>query len=148
MALSGRALAWTNLAWRFGRHVLTRMPVRAVRRGRDAARFRDAVFPEGYLPLTPDERALMPDAMRCIHCGLCALACPTLADAPASAWDEAWTFVAGPSRSIDHAPLIADGPTDCADSAEAAAVCPVGVPIPRMAAMTRRLAATTPQEPT
>lgn len=138
--ITGRAAAWLNLAYRFGTHVLLRMPRRALGGTDDYDRFRDAVQPEGYLPLLPDERARMPAAMQCIHCGLCALACEDVAAEPTSAWDDAWTFVGGPSRSIDRAPLVAGGLTPCARSAQAAAVCPMGVPIPQMARMHQRLA--------
>lgn len=137
----GRTMAWLNLAYRFGTHVLLRMPRRALGRGADAQRFRDAVFPEGYIPLQPAGRALMPAAMQCVHCGLCALACPGLATAPASAWDEAWTFVAGPSRSIDRAVLVADGALHCATCDACTEVCPTGVPITQIATMLTRLAA-------
>jgi succinate dehydrogenase/fumarate reductase-like Fe-S protein len=144
----GRTMAWLNLAYRFGTHVMLRMPRRALGRGSDAQRFRDAVLPEGYVPLEPAERALMPAAMQCVHCGLCALACPGLASAPASAWDEAWTFVAGPSRSIDRARLVADGPLHCASCDACARACPTDVPIAQIAAMLTRLAGqqTTRQE--
>lgn len=139
-----KAFAWLNLAWSFGRHVTVQMPARALGRGPGARRFRDAVLPEGYVPLEPAEREAMPDWMQCIHCGLCSLACPTIGNAPASAWDEAWTFVAGPSRSIDRAPAVAADITPCADCTACADVCPTGVPIPEMAAALRRLAASVP----
>jgi ferredoxin len=140
MSLSiGRTMAWINLAYRFGAHVLLRMPRRALRRGGEAQRFRDAVMPEGYVPLEPAEREIMPAAMLCVHCGLCALADPGLAAAPVSAWEDAWTFTAGPSRSIDRATLVAAGPMQYASTA-ALAICPTGVPITRIAAMLTRLA--------
>lgn len=140
MAVTGRALAWLNLARHFGAHVLLRMPRRALGRSRDLERFLGDVAPDGYLPLTPDERDHFTAFMRCIHCGLCSLACPALRAAPASAWDEAWTFVGGPSRSLDSAPLVLAGPGPCSECAECAAVCPTGVPIPRLAALVRRMA--------
>lgn len=137
--MRGRAFAWLNLGYRFALHLL-RLPGRAVRRDRDLDRFLGAVLPEGYVPLEADERDAFPSFMNCIHCGLCSLACPALAAAPAAAWEEAWTFVGGPSRSIDRASLAAAGPAPCADCDDCAAVCPTGVPIPRLAAMVRRLA--------
>ncbi|MBR9989501.1 MAG: 4Fe-4S dicluster domain-containing protein [Gemmatimonadetes bacterium] len=139
-----KAVAWMNLAWNFGRHVVVQMPARAMGRGAGAQRFRDAVLPEGYVPLEPAERDAMTSYMQCIHCGLCSLACPDVRAAPASAWDEAWTFVAGPSRSIDRAPIVAADMSPCADCDECAGVCPTGVPIPHMAATLRRLAASVP----
>jgi len=137
--VKNRALAWLNLAVHFARHVLFVLPLRPFRVGRDAARFMKAVGPEGYLPLNVPEREQLPAAMRCIHCGLCSLACPTLRAAPASAWQETWTFVAGPSRSLDRAPLV-DAASPCARCDACAAVCPMGVPIPEIAAMLGRLA--------
>jgi succinate dehydrogenase/fumarate reductase-like Fe-S protein len=139
VALTGRSAAWLNLAYRFGRHVLLRMPQRALRSGTDMRRFLDAVEPEGYTPLTPADRELLPDTMRCINCGLCSLACPALLQAPASAWAEAWTFVAGPSRSIDRARIVAVGLTPCTTCGDCAAACPTGVPIPHLAALVRRM---------
>ena len=69
--------------------------------------FLAVVAPEGYLPLTASERAEFPAFTRCVSCGLCALACPALRDAPAAAWAEAWTFVVGPSRMLERAALAA-----------------------------------------
>jgi succinate dehydrogenase/fumarate reductase-like Fe-S protein len=140
VALTGRTLAWVNLAWNFGRHVVVQMPVRLLGRSRDAQRFRDAVLPEGYIPLEPAERAALPSFMQCINCGLCSLACPDPVAADASAWQEAWTFVAGPARSLDRTILVAADLTGCADCDACADVCPTGVPIPQLAGMVRRLA--------
>jgi succinate dehydrogenase/fumarate reductase-like Fe-S protein len=139
MSLLRRTTAWLNLAVSFGTHVLVRMPQRVVRRSPDMQRFLGDVVPEGYTPLAPADRTTVPAAMRCISCGLCSIACLQLRQAPASAWDEPWTFVAGPSRSIDRADLVAAGITGCAGSADSAAVCPTGVPIPELAALVQRM---------
>jgi ferredoxin len=128
-----RIQAWLNLAYRFNRHVLTRMPLRLLRRGRDYARFRDAVAAEGYVPLDAAGRAALPQFMNCVHCGLCALACPELAATPASAWDEAWTFASGASRALDRAALVMQHASPCTDCNACAAACPTGVPIPLIA---------------
>lgn len=137
--MRGRAFAWLNLAFRFAVHLL-RVPARALRGERGAERFLDDVSPEGYVPLSPDERARYPELMNCIGCGLCALACPALRDSPASAWDEAMSFVMGPSRSIDRASLVAAGLAPCTRCDACAAACPTDVPIPRLAALVERLA--------
>ena len=138
--MRGRAYAWLNLAYHFALHVLA-LPVRALRGRADAERFLGAVLPEGYAPLEPAEREAYPGFMGCINCGLCSLACPALREAPASAWAEAWTFVVGPSRSIDRAALVHADANACARCSECAAVCPNGVPIPALAALVQRLAA-------
>lgn len=126
-----RAAAWLNLAWRMAAHVAA-LPLRPLRGG-GAERFLATVRPEGYRPLTSAERADFPARMRCVACGLCALAAPELADAPASAWTEPWTFVVGPSRSLDRSALVAAGLAPAQGSPAAAAVCPMGVPIGRLA---------------
>jgi ferredoxin len=140
VAVTGRALAWLNLAYRFGRHVLVDMPSRVVRGRADMQRFLDAVTPEGYTPLPDDGRELMPAIMNCINCGLCALACPALRAEPASAWQETWTFVAGPSRSIDRAHLVLADVTPCNGCDACAAACPTGVPIPSIVSLLQRMA--------
>jgi hypothetical protein len=144
--LIGRLLAWLNLAFRFSIHLL-RLPARPVRQRGALERYLALVVPEGYTPLTPAERAALPPRMACVHCGLCALAAaappaPAPAGAvpppgaPHSAWDEAWSFVAGSSRAIDRpAALAASVPASA--SAAATAACPLGVPIAAMAAAAR-----------
>ena len=133
-----RINAWLNLAYRFGMHVVFRMPSRPF--GNDMEKFLGKVVPEGYVPLAPAERAVFPELMRCVHCGLCALACPAIEGSPASAWNEAWTFAGGLSRSIDHVNLIAADLTPCARCAECEAACPTGVPITQLATLVVRMA--------
>jgi ferredoxin len=130
--------AWLNLAYRFGRHVLFRMPVRAF--SKDMQTFVGQVVPEGYIPLDSSDRMIFPEMMRCIHCGLCSLACPALAAAPASAWNEAWTFAGGLSRSLDHADLVVADLSPCTRCAACDASCPTGVPIARLATLVTRMA--------
>ncbi len=134
-----RLAAWLNLAWQFARHVLTRMWLRSFRRGRDLARFEQTVGPEGYVPLSGRERGQFTETMQCIHCGLCALACQALQQAPASAWDEAWTFAGGASRSLNRAGIVAVDLPPCTHERAPQAVCPRGVPINEMAVMIRRM---------
>ena len=138
--MKNRAFAWINLAYRFAVHVLWRLPRRALGWRGDYTLFSSTTANEGYVPLQSAERARFPEFMQCIHCGLCSLSCPELRAAPASAWDEAWTFVAGPARSLERAPLVASGITPCAECSECEAACPTGVPIPQLAAMVKRMA--------
>lgn len=138
--MTNRIVAWINLAYRFAVHVLWRLPRRALGNRPDYERFRATVAAEGYAPLPADTREAFPSFMSCIHCGLCALACPELRAAPASAWSEAWTFVAGPARSLDRAPLVVAALSPCTRCRECEAVCPTGVPITYLAAALRQLA--------
>lgn len=131
--------AWLNLAWHFNKHVVTRLPLRPFRRGRDFKRLHDALTPEGFVPLASAQREQFPEFMNCVHCGLCTLVCPELRDSPASAWDDAWTFVAGASRSLDRTALVAAQLPACASCAQCADVCPTGVPIPLMATTIKQL---------
>lgn len=138
--ISARKLgAWLNLAWHMAKHTVTRLPLRPFRRGRDLQRFRTAIAPEGFVPLTAAQRERFPAHMNCVHCGLCALACPEAHAAPTSAWDDAWTFAGGASRSLDRAKIVAAQLSACSSSEASAAVCPTGVPIPLMAATFRQL---------
>lgn len=130
--------AWLNLAYRFGRHVLFRMPSRPF--SHDMQTFVGQVVPEGYVPLDEGDRIVFPEMMRCVHCGLCALSCPSLAASPASAWNDAWTFAGGLSRSLDHADLVAADLSPCTRCAECEASCPTGVPITRLATLVTRMA--------
>jgi D-aminopeptidase len=131
--------AWLNLAWHFAKHVVTRLPLRPFRHGRDLARYNAAIAPEGFVPLTAAQRAAFPAFMNCVHCGLCALACPDARAQPTSAWDDPWTFAGGASRSLDRVPLVAAQLAPCTARPEPAAVCPTGVPIPLMANVMKQL---------
>ena len=142
--MTRRIFAWLNLAWFFALHVLTRMWLRPFRRGRDLKRFTDKVAPEGYVPLSPAERSAFVATMNCVHCGLCALACSADETRPYSAWDEAWTFAGGASRSLDRTRIVAANISPCALDASAQHVCPTGVPINDMARMIKRMASTVP----
>ncbi len=140
MTAATRLRAWRGL----GRAMavqLGALPLRRLRPRGDGGRdFLGLVAAEGYVPLTAEERAVFPSFTRCVSCGLCALACPALREAPAAAWAEAWTFVVGPSRLLERARLAAASLEPCARCAACAAVCPTGVPIPRLAALIERLA--------
>ncbi len=131
-----RAVAWMNLAYHFALHC-AKLPIRPFVRGRDAQRYLDAVVPEGYIPLNAEEREAFPSFMACVNCGLCTLACPVLREAPHGAWEETWTFVVGPSRSIDR-PGLLDAPA-CTLCGECELVCPMSVPVRRLVALAARL---------
>ena len=138
--MKNRAFAWINLAYRFAVHVLWRLPRRALGWRGDYTSFRSQPQTKVTFRCKCGARAFSSQFMQCIHCGLCSLSCPELRAAPASAWDEAWTFVAGPARSLERAPLVASAITPCAECSECEAVCPTGVPIAELAAMVKRMA--------
>ncbi len=138
--MTRKLFAWLNLSWHFALHATTRLPLRRFRSGRDLQRFAQATNAEGYVPLDPAARLEFPRYMNCLHCGLCALACPPLQSRPGSAWEEAWTFVAGSSRSLDRARLVAQELSDCALTESVERACPAGIPINHMAASIRRIA--------
>lgn len=133
-----RVFAWLNLAYRFAVHVLFRLPARALGRRPDYDNFLSTVGREGYVPLAPEERARFAEFTNCFHCGLCSLA----GTPPRSAWDEPWTFVVGPARSLDQAALVAARIDANTQSRTPAAICPAGVPIDFMSATLQRMAST------
>ena len=136
--MKNRILAWLNLAYRMAIHVAFRLPARALGRRPDYKNFLGTVSAEGYVPLSSAERERFADFTRCFHCGLCSMA----GDPPRSAWDEPWTFVAGPSRSLDRADLVALRIDRNTDAPAPTAVCPAGVPIDFMSATLKRMAST------
>ncbi len=138
--MKNRIIAWINLSYRFAIHVLWRMPARALGHHGGYQRFVHTVSAEGHVPLAAEDRARFPEFMQCIHCGLCTLACPSLRASPQDAWHEAWTFVAGTSRSLERSNLVVASLTPCTKCGECDAACPTGVPISLMAAAIERLA--------
>jgi succinate dehydrogenase/fumarate reductase-like Fe-S protein len=92
------------------------------------------------LPLTIEERELLPEAEGCISCGLCALVAARVSGlrpadlAPAYLRDY-------PRLALAAADWESGEPGDEALAA-AAEACPMGVPLPGVLAMVRRLAST------
>jgi ferredoxin len=133
-----RADALGRLAVAYGRHQVRRWAGRGRRDGVSAA---ESLYgPEHYLALTPGERELMPAMSRCINCGICALVAGR--DGAAYLPDLASAYL----RPLPQLPRVAadlgadaDGSRK-ADLEAAAAACPVGVPLPALAAIVRRLA--------
>ena len=132
-----RASALGRLAAAYARHQVRRWAGRGSRGGAAAA---ERVYrPEHYLALTAEERELMPAMSRCINCGICALVAGRLGGAYLPDLSSAYL------RPLHLLPLVKvdleeDGGGD-ADLEAAAEACPVGVPLPALAAIVRRLAA-------
>ena len=129
----GRADSLAKLALAYGVHQTRRRlsPPRSQRQ-----RLLDTYAPDGLRPLTPEEQERHPQLIGCINCGLCALAAGRLGKTRLP--DLASSYLRLYAR-------LGDGSSDIAgdepDWEEAAAACPVGVPLPEAAAMVRRLAA-------
>jgi hypothetical protein len=135
---SDRAAALSRLAAAYAGHQVRRWTGRGSRGGAAAA---ERVYrPEHYLALTPEERDLLPAMSRCINCGICAMVAGRLGKAYLP--DLASAYL----RPLHQLPLVqadleAGAPeTPQADLEAAAAACPVGVPLPALAAIVRRLA--------
>jgi hypothetical protein len=127
----------SRLALAYATHQARRWAGRGSRDGASAA---ERLYqPEHYLPLTAEERALMPAMSRCINCGICALVAgrhgraylPDLS----SAYLRPLPLLARAGEDLEPSP---EAPA--ADLEAAAAACPVGVPLPAVAAIVRRLA--------
>jgi hypothetical protein len=134
-----RASALSRLAAAYGAHQVRRWTGRGSRS--DAAAAQLVYGTEHYLALTAEERGLMPVMSRCINCGICAMVAGRLGSAYLP--DLAAAYL----RPLHQLPLVrndlepaAPGIAE-ADLEAAAAACPVGVPLPALAAIVRRLAA-------
>lgn len=129
----GRADSLAKLALAYGVHQTRRRlsPPRS-----QLQRLLDTYAPDGLRPLTPEEQERHPQLIGCINCGLCALAAGRMGKTRLP--DLASSYLRLYAR-------LGDGSSDIAgdepDWEAAAAACPVGVPLPEVAAMVRRLAA-------
>lgn len=133
-----RVSALSRLAVAYARHQARRL---ALRGGRDGAGAAERLYrPEHYVALTAEERVLLPAMSRCINCGICAL----VAGRTGAAYlpDLASAYLRPlPALPRVRADLETEGGRPEADLEAAAAACPVGVPLPAVAAIVRRLAA-------
>jgi len=129
-----RASALSRLAAAYARHQLRRWTGRGSRGG--AGRAERIYKPEHYLALTPEERELLPAMSRCLNCGICALVAGRLGDAYLPDLSSAYL------RPLHLLPMLRSDLEGAgrADLEAAAAACPVGVPLPAVAAIVRRLA--------
>ncbi|HKF79099.1 MAG TPA: hypothetical protein VKF59_23350 [Candidatus Dormibacteraeota bacterium] len=129
-----------RLAMAYGRHRLRRRfqtPLPSTAEDVLAGRAEDRLR-----PVTAEERALMPLAARCIGCGLCALVVKRAAGARLP--DLAAAYLRDPTLLPDAAADLGGDPPPADALAAAAAVCPVGVPLPELLATAQRLSRNTP----
>jgi hypothetical protein len=130
-----------RLAVAYGRHQARRaIPRRKPQPAYDRVmRMYDA---DGLQPLTAAERELLPAMSRCINCGICAFVAQRLSSGAPGIYtpDLSTAYLRALPRLHDAASEIAEGRDADAELRAAAAACPVGVPLPAVAAIVRRLA--------
>ena len=131
-----RASAVSRLAAAYAGHQVRRWTGRGSKGGAAAAQ--KVYAPEHYVALTAEERELMPAMSRCINCGICAMVAGRLGQAYLP--DLASAYL----RPLPQLPRVKSDfeGSPQPDLAAAAAACPVGVPLPALAALVARLAAT------
>lgn len=128
----GRADSLAKLAFAYGVH-LTRRRLTPGRSHLHA--LLDTYAADGLKPLTAAEQERHPSMIGCINCGLCALAAGRMGRTRLP--DLASSYLRLYARLGDASSDVAG---DDPDVEAAAAACPVGVPLPEVAAMVRRLA--------
>ncbi len=130
----GRVDSLAKLAFAYGMHQTRRVLTRAPSQKQ---RLIEMYAADGLRPLTAAEQERHPALIGCINCGLCAFAAGRLGRARMP--DLAASYVRLYARLGDAAGDVTAG--DMPDIEAAAAACPVGVPLPEVAALVRRLAA-------
>ena len=129
----GRTDSLAKLAWAYGLHLTRRWlaPVRP-----QLQRLVDTYAADGLRPLTAEEQERHPQLIGCINCGLCALAAGRLGRTRlpdlASSYLRLYARIGAASSDFEG---------EEPDWEAAASACPVGVPLPEVAAIVRRLAA-------
>jgi hypothetical protein len=129
----GRTDSLAKLAVAYGVH-LTRRRLTPTRSHLQA--LIDTYRADGLKPLSAAEQERHPAMIGCINCGLCALAAGRIGRTRLP--DLASSYLRLYARLGDAS---GDVEGELPDLEAAAAVCPVGVPLPEVAAMVRRLAA-------
>ena len=129
----GRADSLVKLAWAYGIHQTRR---RVVRARSQKQLLLDTYAADGLKPLTAEEQTRHAAMIGCINCGLCALVAGRIGRTRLP--DLASSYLRLYARLSDAS---ADVAGDLPDVEAAAAACPVGVPLPEVAALVRRLAA-------
>jgi hypothetical protein len=128
-----RADSLAKLAWAYGLHLTRR---RLTRHRSQITTLLETYKPDGIRALLPEERERHPQVIGCINCGLCALAAGRMGSVRlpdlASSYMRLYARLGEASSDLEG---------DSPNLERAAAACPVGVPLPEVAAIVRRLAA-------
>ena len=127
----GRTDSLAKLAVAYGVHLARR---RLTRPRSQLDELFETYGPDGIRALQPAEREHHPQLVGCINCGLCALAAGRIGATRLP--DLAASYMRLYAR-LGDASFDIDG--DAPDLEAAAAACPVGVPLPEVAAIVRRM---------
>lgn len=129
------------LGWHFLLHWLSKL-VLIYRRG-GIERFRANYDPDRLLPVGEEDRALLDRWQRCTACGLCEAVCASAAPVPRLASAGPMLLMTAGSRDLSEhgVAALAAGKLPFPGAEEAAALCPMGVPIPEVLAFVARQAA-------
>jgi succinate dehydrogenase/fumarate reductase-like Fe-S protein len=105
-----------------------------------ARRFLDNYAPEGLVPMTEEDRAVLNGAARCIHCGLCDAYDLALAVIPRTVYDGASVLPIAYSRATPDLPRARAALGRLRDEhlVKAEKVCPTRVPLRRIAGYLQR----------
>ena len=127
----GRTDSLAKLAVAYGVHLARR---RITRPRSQLDELFETYAPDGIRALKPAERERHPQLVGCINCGLCALAAGRIGKTRLP--DLASSYMRLYARLGDASSDIGG---DEPDFEAAAAACPVGVPLPEVAAIVRRM---------
>ncbi|TVQ98781.1 MAG: hypothetical protein EA398_13070 [Deltaproteobacteria bacterium] len=134
-----RMRALVLLGWHFLLHWLSKVTF-TYRRG-GLPRFRENYDPDGLLPLSPEDRALLASWQRCTACGLCEAVCAEAGLVVEGGRTGPMELMTAGSRDLSEHPVAARAATgDVPGAEEAAALCPMAVPIPEVLGFVRRQA--------
>lgn len=103
-------------------------------------RFLANYAPEGLVPISLEDRAVLKGASRCIHCGLCDAYDPSMSALPRTMYDGASLLPVAYARATPGLNRIAAVLERLEDAAlvKAERVCPTRVPLKEIAAMLKR----------
>lgn len=126
-----RADSYAKLAWAYGLHLARR---RLTRPRSQLADLLETYRNDGIRAIEPEERERHPRLVKCINCGLCALAAKRLGNTRlpdlASSYMRLYARLSEASSDLEG---------DQPDLVAASAVCPVGLPLDEVAAVVLRM---------
>ena len=126
--MSARIRAVTRLAWLYARHIVRRT-VRRPRRGAGLRRFLELYAPDRLTAITARERRQLPEHGDCVACGLCGFA------AAGAGYLRSDRLPMQLTRHLPDLWVARELELNAVPWAAAAAVCPMGVPLPAISGL-------------